>query len=68
MPVLLRQYLESVLGLANNVCVRAACLAHSLLPVTAAVVAAVGSLGSILLWVGNRMEVEAINLKVMEGQ
>ncbi len=67
--VFLRQYLESVLGLANNICARAACLLHSSLLVVMAVAAAtVGGLGGILLRVGDGMQVEAINLEVIEGQ
>ncbi len=64
---MLRQYLESVLGVANDIRSRAAYLLHSSLPVAVAA-AAVGSLGDVLLQVGNGMEMEAVDLKVMEGQ
>ncbi len=69
--VLLKQYLESLLGLADDV-LRAPLL--SLLSATLVVVAAtesasgvVGGIGNVFLQAGNGMEVEVVNLEVSKN-
>jgi hypothetical protein len=69
--VLLKQYLESMLGLVDNV-LRAPSLLLSSAMLVAAVAMelvsrAVGGMGNVLLQAGNSMEVEVVNLKVSKN-
>ncbi len=69
--VLLKQYLESMLGLANDV-LMAPFLSSSLatlVPVAAteSVSGAVGGMNNVLLQAGNGMEMEAVNLEVSKS-
>jgi hypothetical protein len=70
--VLLRQYLESMLGLANNVLrVPSLSLSAAARLVTAAVKelasGVAGGMNNILLQAGDGMEVEAVDLKVSKN-
>ncbi|KAL3777866.1 hypothetical protein ACHAW5_003392 [Stephanodiscus triporus] len=62
--VLLKQYLESVLGLADDVRARA----PSSLSSAASANRAAGDTGNILLQVGDGLEVEAVDLEVLKSQ
>ncbi len=69
--MLLKQYLESMLGLVDNV-LRAPSLLLSSAMLVAAVAMelvsrAVGGMGNVLLQAGNSMEVEVVNLKVSKN-
>ncbi len=71
-PVLLRHYLESVLGLADDV-LRAPSLSFLAAAMSVAAAAkelasgAAGSMNNILLQAGDCMEVEAVDLKVSKN-
>ncbi len=70
--VLLRKYLKSVLGLADNI-LRAPSLSSSAAATLVAVAAkesasgAAGSMNNVLLQAGDGMEVEAVDLKVSKN-